>query len=85
MNPTSKHVADTLRVIDNDHPHTRDIARQRVAEWRSNAQREGLSITNVHDGKGAELLDRDGVLRRSYPTYATTETRRSRWSRLFRR
>ena len=52
-----------LRAVDNDHPHPRDIARQRVAEWRSNAEREGLPVTNVHDDKGAPVLTRDEVLK----------------------
>lgn len=70
-----------LRAVDNDHPHNLDIARQRIAEWRSNAQREGLPVTNSRDGKGAELLDVDRVVRGSYPTYQASE-RRSWWARL---
>lgn len=73
-----------LRAVDNDHPHARDLARQRVAEWRSNAQREGLPTTNLTDS-GAPLLDRDLVLRRSYPTYVPMGIKRSLLSRLFRR
>jgi hypothetical protein len=73
-----------LRAVNNAQSHARDLARQRVAEWRSNAQREGLPVTNVRDGKGAELLDVDQVVRGSYPTYEASE-KRSIWTRLFRR
>lgn len=52
-----------LRAVDNDQPHARDIARQRVNEWRSNAEREGLPITNMHDDKGAPVLDVDSTLK----------------------
>lgn len=76
----------TLRVIDNQRPHPKDIARQRVAEWKSNAQRDNLPLVNLVDS-GAPLLRRDEVLRASYPTYATVRyhVRRSLWSKLFRR
>lgn len=50
-----------LRAVDNDKPHARDIARQRVAEWRSNAETQGLPRVNIID-TGAPLLDRDKVL-----------------------
>lgn len=73
-----------LRVIDNEQPHARDLARQRVSEWRSNAQREGLPTTNVVDS-GAPLLRRDEVVRASYPTYPTNGTKRSLLARLLRR
>lgn len=36
--------------------------------WQSDAEKQGLPMTNLHDS-GAPLLDRDAVLRRSYPTY----------------
>lgn len=73
-----------LRVIDNEQPHARDIARQRIAEWRSNAQRESLPVVNVQDS-GAPLLRRDEVVRASYPTYGMSESKRSLWSRIFGR
>ena len=72
-----------LRAVDNERPHNLDIARQRIAQWRSNAQREGLPTTNVIDS-GAPLLRRDEVVRGSYPTYEVNP-RRSLWSKLFRR
>lgn len=58
--------------------------REAIAQWRSNAQREGLPVTNLRDKKGAELLDVDRVVRGSYPTYEASE-RRSWWSKLLRR
>lgn len=38
--------------------------------WQSDAQKEGLPTVNISDGKGAPLLDRDAVLRASYPNHA---------------
>lgn len=52
-----------LRAVDNNLPHARDIAAQRVREWRSNAERQSLPVTNVHDNKGAKVLDVDEVLK----------------------
>lgn len=72
-----------LRAVDNDHLHARDLARQRVAEWKSNAQREGLPIANQVDS-GAPLLRRDEIVERSYPTYVPTVIKRSLWAKLFR-
>ena len=88
MKPTTNEVNDALRDIERterpaDHPRT--LAREAVTQWRSNAQREGLPVTNLRDGKGAELLDVDRVVRGSYPTYSTSTTKRSICSRLFRR
>lgn len=51
-----------LRAVDSNQPHTRDLARQRVKEWRSNAQRQSLPVTNIHDDKGAKVLPVDEVL-----------------------
>lgn len=34
-----------------------------VNEWQSDAEREGLPITNVHDERGAPVLRTDDVLR----------------------
>lgn len=73
----------SFRVIDNEQLHPRDLARQRVAQWRSNAQREGLPTTNLTDS-GAPLLERDRVLRASYPTYGPVAAKRSLWAKLFR-
>ena len=76
-----------LRAVDNSQPHARDIARQRVKEWRSNAEREGWPVSNAHDVHGAPLLDRDGVVRASVPNHAEPEvkTQRGWWGRLFGR
>lgn len=35
--------------------------------WQSDAERKGLPLVNEHDDKGAPLLDRDKVLKRSLP------------------
>jgi len=53
--PTSTEIDEALRKLDKP-------------EWKSDAEREGLPRVNLHD-TGAPLLDRDAVLRRSYPTY----------------
>lgn len=60
----------TLRVVDNEIEHPLDYARRKVREWRSDAEAERLPTTNIHDDKGAPLLDRDAVLRKSYPNHA---------------
>lgn len=52
-----------LRAVDPDRLHPRDIARQRIAKWKSNAEREKLPTVNVTTGSGAPLLDRDKVLK----------------------
>lgn len=59
-----------LRAVDNEIEHPRDLARRRVKEFRSDAEQRQLPTTNVHDDKGAPVLDRDEVLRRSYPNHA---------------
>lgn len=88
MKPTNHAIADTLRrlalsELPDDHP--RQLARQAVMEFRSNAQREGLPIANVHDDKGAPVLMRDEVVRASIPNHAepAVKTRRGWWRRLF--
>lgn len=90
MKPTNHDITAALKAIEatelpDDHP--RAIARQRVNEWRSNAEREGWPVSNAHDVHGAPLLDRDGVVRASVPNHAEPEvkTRRWWWSKLFRR
>lgn len=87
--PTNYDITAALKAIEaaelpEDHP--RVIARQRVNEWRSNAEREGWPVSNVHDVHGAPLLDKDAVVRGSYPTYrAELIEGKSWWRRLFRR
>lgn len=51
-----------LRAVNDTQPHARDLARQAVAEWRSDAQRGQLPVTNIIDS-GAPLLRPDDVLR----------------------
>lgn len=88
MKPTTNEINDALRDIERaERPanHPRTLAREAIAQWRSNAQREGLPVTNLRDKKGAELLDVDRVVRGSYPTYSTVMTKRSIWSKLFGR
>lgn len=56
----SKAITDALNAIEAaerspDHP--RSIARQAVAEWRSDASRLKLPVSNTHDDKGAPVLD----------------------------
>lgn len=88
MNPSTNNINQVLAQIESaerpvDHPRT--LAREAIQQWRSNAQREGLPVTNSRDEKGAELLDVDRVVRGSYPTYSTAMRKRSIWARLFRR
>jgi hypothetical protein len=64
-NPTIKTVDDTLREIEaaeRDPAHPRSLARQAVKRWRSDAERLKLPVANVHDSKGAEVLDIDAAL-----------------------
>lgn len=90
MNPSKQVVADALRrltlsELPDDHP--RKLARDAIMEFRSNAQREGLPIANVHDDKGAPVLMRDEVVRSSIPNHAepAVKTRQGWWRRLFGR
>lgn len=66
----------------NDDNHPRRLAQATIAEFRSNAQREGLPIANQIDS-GAPLLRRDEIVERSYPTYVPTVIKRSLWAKLF--
>lgn len=52
-----------LRAVNNEHEHNRDYARRKVKEWRSNAERERLPVSNPHDDKGAPVLDIDSTLK----------------------
>lgn len=88
--PTNQAISDTLRRITvsqlpDDHP--RRIARDAITEFRSNAQREQLATTNIHDVHGAPVLMRDEVVRASVPNHAepAVKTRRGWWRRLFGR
>lgn len=66
MKPSTRDIHHALRSIENaerDPSHPRALARKAIAEWRSNAQREGLPTTNTHDDKGARVLPVDDVLK----------------------
>ena len=78
MQPTPKAVNDTLAQLEaaeRDPNHPRTLARQAVAKWRSDAERGHLPIVNLTTGSGAPLLDRDAVLRASYPNHAYRKAR----------
>lgn len=63
MNPTDEQIDNTLRQLE-------QTKMEIVDEWQSDAERLRLPRTNLHDDKGAPVLDRDAVLRASYPNYA---------------
>jgi hypothetical protein len=56
-----------LRAVDNQRMHPKDIARQAVKRWRSDAEKQGLLVANTHDVKGAPVLDVNAVIKRSLP------------------
>ena len=63
MRPIAKTIATTLSKLEEqergtDHPY----ARRSIAEWRSDAERERLPVTNTHDDKGASVLDVSATL-----------------------
>lgn len=55
-----------LRVIDNEREHNLDYARRKVKEWRSDAARRNLPLSNQHDS-GAAVLDVESTLNRTLP------------------
>ena len=62
--PTTKVINETLAQLEaaeRDPDHARSIARQAVAEWRSDAAKGQLPTTNIID-TGAPLLRPDEVL-----------------------
>lgn len=67
MNPPSSDditaALDAIEASERPVDHARTIARERVREWRSNAERERLPRTNIHDDKGAPVLDIDSTLK----------------------
>lgn len=70
MKLTTSDITRALREIEgadlpDDRP--RRLAREAIAKWRSDTEQRQLPVVNLHDDKGAPLLDRDAVLRRSYP------------------
>jgi hypothetical protein len=67
-----KIITDTLAQLEaaeRDPEHPRSLARAAIKRWRSDADREALPVTNIVDS-GAPLLDRDAVVRASYPNHA---------------
>lgn len=63
--PTTKVINETLAQLEaaeRDPDHPRSIARQAVAQWRSDAAKGQLPTTNIID-TGAPLLRADDVLR----------------------
>lgn len=57
-----------LRAVDPDREHNLDYARRKVKQWKSDAERGKLHISNQTDS-GAPSLRVDDVLRRSEPNY----------------
>lgn len=66
MNQLDKAVAATISELERQN---QPLVVESGPKWVSDAEREGLPLTNVHDTRGAPVLDRDEVLRRSYPNY----------------
>jgi len=54
--PTPTEIDEALRKLDKP-------------EWKSDADRLNLPLAIVTSGTGAKVLDVDGVLRRTTPTY----------------
>jgi len=54
--PTNREINEVLDKLEPEH-------------WQSDAERENLPRTNIHD-TGAPLLDRDAVLDKSLPNHA---------------
>lgn len=61
-----------LRVIDNQHEHPLDYARRKVKEFQLDREKgeKPLPVSNVHDDKGAKVLDVDRVVNSSLPNHA---------------
>jgi hypothetical protein len=63
--PSTKIVNATLKQIEAAErvpTHPRSLARHAVKRWRSDAERLKLPVANIHDSKGAEILDVDAAL-----------------------
>lgn len=72
MNPTPDSVNAALRSIESTElpeNHPRRLAQEAVKRFRSNAEIEGLPVSNRHGDRGAPVLDVNEVLRRSGPNY----------------
>lgn len=57
-----------LRAVDPDHEHNLDYARRKVKQWKSDAERGKLHISN-QDDTGAPSLRVDEVLQKSLPNH----------------
>lgn len=70
MNALAKLVTETIDSLEkqNQPQPTKIEIVDDIPPWQSDAEREGLPVVNVVDS-GAPLLDRDEILRRSYPNY----------------
>lgn len=70
--PTNTDIDATLQRIERASSPNRELARERIEQFRLDREKgeKPLPTTNVHDDKGAPVLDRDAVLRRSYPNHA---------------
>lgn len=68
-----KEITAALDSIARASTPARELAKEAVRrhrEWKSNAEKEGLPLVNTTTNSGAPLLDRDAVLRKSYPNHA---------------
>lgn len=68
----SSDVDAALEVLDRALTPAPELARERVAKFKLDREKgeKVLPVTNIHDDKGAPVLDRDAVLRKSYPNHA---------------
>lgn len=65
-------ITTALEQIEHASNPNRQLARERIARFRLDKDKgeKPLPTVNLTTGSGAPLLDRDAVLRRSYPNYA---------------
>lgn len=66
MNTLAKLVTETIDELERQN---QPPVVESGSKWVSDAEREGLPLVNVTTDSGAPLLDRDAVLRNSYPNY----------------
>lgn len=64
-------ITETLKRIAHASAPTRQLARERVVEFKLEREKgeQPLPVVNVTTGSGAPLLDVDEVLRRSCPNH----------------
>lgn len=66
MTPTTNDISRALKSIESTErgdEHPRTLARKAIEKWRSDAEQERLPITNIHDDKGAPVLNPDATLK----------------------